>query len=156
MNHLIAPSSSGIEAARPQSTIVRERGRALIIDACRSRRDTPSVGSERRRSPERAAKGETRRKQPFVIHPTRLYDHFICWCPTARQRSRSGTIASRTTDYRSSAARKCLLGQRTAAISYRTKPRNQDRPRPLREPKKNQIFVTKNKQVIAQLLAFES
>jgi hypothetical protein len=30
MNHLIAPSSSGIEAARPQSTIVRERGRALI------------------------------------------------------------------------------------------------------------------------------
>src|SRR6516162_174115 len=34
----------GIEAARPQSTIVRERGRALIIDACRGRRDTPSVG----------------------------------------------------------------------------------------------------------------
>jgi hypothetical protein len=32
MHHLIAPSSM-IEVARPQSAIVRERGRALIIQA---------------------------------------------------------------------------------------------------------------------------
>jgi hypothetical protein len=42
MHHLIAPSSM-IEVARPQSAIVREGGRALIIQAwARGRRDTPS------------------------------------------------------------------------------------------------------------------
>ena len=56
----------GSRSADLKSTIVRERGRALIIDACRGRRDTPSVGSERGRSPERGATGETRRERPFL------------------------------------------------------------------------------------------
>src|SRR6516164_9239305 len=69
MNHLIAPSSSGIEAARPQSTIVRERGRALITDACRGRRDIPSVGSVNGPSRVRGATGEMRRKPTFRSSP---------------------------------------------------------------------------------------
>src|SRR6516165_10679399 len=59
----------GSRSADLKSTIVRERGRALIIDACRGRRDTPSVGSVKGPSTVFVGADKMRRFRTFPLSP---------------------------------------------------------------------------------------